>query len=76
MNTQIEAIDRKWIYIIAAIVLLWMGLGASFAYEMGKHGLENIEWGDVLKPNIPVAIISFSLMLQALKLNTKNNENS
>ena len=70
MIEQVKALDIRWVYIIAAVSMLWAGIGATFCYEMGKHGLDHIVWLNVLKPNIPIVIISFSFLIHALK--TKN----
>ena len=71
MNEYNTTIDKKWIYIIASVVLLWMGLGASIAYEAGKHGFEQLDWSSILLPSLPVFIICAFLFVEALRINKK-----
>jgi len=60
---QIESL----VYLIAPAVLLWFALGASFCYELGKHGLNNIDWLWVVQINVPVIIMCISILLLAGK---------
>jgi len=60
---QIESL----VYLVSPVVLLWFSLGASFCYELGKHGLNNIDWLWVVQINIPVFIICTSFLFLAGK---------
>ncbi len=53
---------EKLVYLIVPIVMLWTAFCASFCYDLGKHGLDNIDWLWVVQSNIPVVIISASLL--------------
>ncbi|WP_297097675.1 hypothetical protein [uncultured Draconibacterium sp.] len=63
--------DRKQIetlvYLVVPAVLLWLTFGASFAYEMGKNGLHNINWFWIIQTCLPVFIISSSMMFYAAR---------
>ncbi|MBN1986696.1 MAG: hypothetical protein JW761_10350 [Prolixibacteraceae bacterium] len=58
---------KRWIYIISAFGITWMGLGTTFCYEMGKNGLGNIDWGFIFQTNLPVAIIAGSLLILSFR---------
>ncbi len=62
MVYNIHPETRRLICFISAFMILWMGVAASFAYEMGKHGIHSINWSFVLWSNIPVLIIAGALM--------------
>lgn len=58
--------DKKQIenlvYLIVPLVMLWIALCASFCYDLGKHGLGNMDWLWIVQSNIPVVIISAGLL--------------
>jgi len=56
---------QKLVYLVAPAVLLWVTIGASFCYELGKEGLYNINWSWILQTCLPVIIISGSMLLYA-----------
>ena len=65
MKHPIASRRKKLIYSIASIGLLWACLGATFCYQLGKNGINNIDWMNILVSNIPVIIISTVLLITA-----------
>jgi hypothetical protein len=66
---------EKLVYLIVPIVLLWSTFCASFCYELGKHGLGNIDWFWALKSNGAGIVISSSLLYfghKKLKIFSRN----
>lgn len=53
---------QKLIYLLSSFFIFWMGTATSVCYEMGKHGLENIDWGFVFTSNIPLMMIAGFLL--------------
>lgn len=63
--------DRKQIerlaYLIVPILFLYTTFCVSFCYDMGKNGLDNIDWLWILQTNIPGMIISINLFFYGLR---------
>jgi hypothetical protein len=53
---------EKLVYLIVPVVMLWTAFCASFCYDLGKHGIGNIDWLWIVQSNVPVLIISASLL--------------
>jgi hypothetical protein len=67
MIKSTESPNKTLLLIGLSVFILWMGLGASFCYEMGRDGIENINWLKILTNNIPVIIIALGFVLASLK---------
>lgn len=73
MIISVSKEKQKLLYLLSSFFIFWMGMATTICYEMGKNGLENLDWGFIFRNNIPVLIISFTLLISALNL--KNQEN-
>ncbi len=65
---------KRLIYIISSLGIIWMGFGLIFCYEMGKHGIDNIDWGFIFLGNLPVVIIAGSLLISAFRAKKQFSE--
>ena len=74
MIISISRENRKLLYLLSSFFIFWMGIATTICYEMGKHGLENVDWGFIFRSNIPILIVSFTLFISALKLKNEENE--
>ncbi len=61
METDRKQMERL-LLLIVPVMLLWTTFGASFCYELGKHGITNIDWFWIFEANLPVVIIAVSLL--------------
>jgi hypothetical protein len=71
MYNHIGNREQRVFSFIASFIILCIGFVGSLCYEMGKHGLGNIDWAFILRGNVPIFIISVTLFIRAF--NNKNN---
>ena len=74
MNKLVENKEQRLFSFIASFVILYMGFAVTFCYEMGKYGIDNIDWGFIFQSNLPVVIIAGSLLLAAFRTKRKLRE--